>query len=115
MLTNKQIEEMKESLLSKKNLLMQLSEQTQTDRQPVLLDQSSVGRISRMDSMQLQAMQIESEQRRQLSIKLINSALSRIEEKNYGYCVICEEPIAIERLRSDPAVVNCIYCAQKSS
>ena len=82
MLTNKQIEEMKESLLSKKNLLMQLSEQTQTDRQPVLLDQSSVGRISRMDSMQLQAMQIESEQRRQLSIKLINSALSRIEEKN---------------------------------
>lgn len=81
------------------------------DRKPVELDQQSVGRLSRMDSMQVQAMAQATEQRRQVEKKRIMAALARIDEGEYGLCVACGEEIAERRLTVDPLAARCIGCA----
>ena len=75
-------------------------------------EENSVGRLSRMDAIQLQAMEKETNRRRELELKRINSALKRIQSKDYGYCMACDEPIANERLENDPATPLCINCAE---
>jgi DnaK suppressor protein len=79
----------------------------------VELDQTSVGRLSRMDALQGQAMSKEAGRRRQLELQKIAGALRRIENGDYGYCLSCDEPIARERLQFDPAASLCIACASK--
>ena len=90
------------------------SEITEGERKPVTLDQSMVGRLTRMDAMQSQAMAIETERRRDLEIKRIDAALGRINEGEFGYCGICGEPIDPRRLENDPTVVTCIACARNA-
>lgn len=80
----------------------------------VELDQSKVGRLSRMDAMQGQAMAQASRERRERTLRLIDSALARIDSDDYGYCQQCEEPIDINRLEFDPTVLLCIDCATKA-
>ena len=80
----------------------------------VELDQSRVGRLSRMDAMQQQAMGQASKRRLRLQIQSIDAALARIEANKYGDCAHCGETIAGARLRADPAVVLCIECATQA-
>ncbi|MGD1935396.1 MAG: TraR/DksA family transcriptional regulator [Candidatus Phaeomarinobacter sp.] len=81
------------------------------DRAPVMLDQQSVGRLSRMDALQVQAMAKALESRRKIALSQIDAALGRRDSGDYGYCVSCDEPIAPKRLELDPKVATCIACA----
>ena len=81
-------------------------------RRPVTLDQSKVGRLSRMDALQGQQMAEETARRRSLEMNRIQAALSRIERDEYGYCLRCEEDIAEKRLEFDAAATLCIKCAR---
>ena len=78
----------------------------------VILDQTSVGRLSRMDAMQGQQMALESERRRKEKLLQIKSALNRIETGAFGYCSGCEKEIAIGRLTINPAVTRCVDCTE---
>ena len=77
----------------------------------VELDQSRVGRLSRMDALQGQAMSREAGRRRHEELARIGAALIRVEEGEYGYCLRCGEEIAAGRLEVDPAATLCIQCA----
>jgi DnaK suppressor protein len=90
------------------------SAETSAGRDPVALDQQSVGRLSRMDAMQVQEMAKETERRRQARRLVIEAALARIAAGDYGFCVACDEEIPVKRLDLDPAVATCIKCASKS-
>lgn len=81
----------------------------------VELDQTRIGRLTRIDAIQSQAMAIETERRRAVELKRIESALSRIEAGDYGYCVACDEKINPKRLDQDPATPTCVDCASKAS
>ena len=91
--------------------LLRRVEITQEDRKPVELDQSQVGRLSRMDAMQVQEMALEQERRRELEIKRINAALVRISKGEYGFCLKCGEGITPKRLEFDPSTPMCVDCA----
>jgi len=80
----------------------------------VELDQTRVGRLSRMDAMQAQAISIATNSRRKIEMQRIAAALQRIEDGEYGYCLSCDEEIAPQRLGIDPAATLCIDCAEKS-
>lgn len=82
-------------------------------RQTVELDQSRVGRLSRMDALQSQAMAVETGRRRNIEIERVAAALKRLDEGDYGFCVNCGEDIQPKRLALDPAVPVCINCAGK--
>ena len=77
----------------------------------VELDQSKVGRLSRMDAMQAQAMAQASGQRREAMLRNIEAALKRVEDGSYGLCRDCDEPINPKRLAFDPTALRCIDCA----
>jgi DnaK suppressor protein len=80
----------------------------------VELDQSKVGRLSRMDAMQGQAMAQASRVRYQQRLRLIDAAVARVDSEDYGYCQQCEEPIDIGRLKFDPTMLLCVDCATKA-
>ncbi|MEJ2120476.1 MAG: TraR/DksA C4-type zinc finger protein [Alphaproteobacteria bacterium] len=81
------------------------------ERRPVELDQQSVGRLSRMDAMQVQAMAHATESRRQVRAQRIKAALVRIAADEYGYCVECGEEIPAARLDIDPTTPRCVDCS----
>lgn len=105
-------EEAIEVLTRMKSELESLSEISQEARATVTLDQQSVGRLSRMDALQGQAMAQASERQRRADIQRIEAAVRRIEDGDFGYCVECGEEIAPKRLEVDPAAAFCINCAQ---
>jgi DnaK suppressor protein len=89
-----------------------LSKTSKSGRDPVILDQQSVGRLSRMDAMQQQSMDLAREERRQQRLGILAAALQRIEADDYGYCLRCDELIKEARLKIDPAVLTCVSCAR---
>ncbi len=88
------------------------AEQGAEAAQPVELDQTRVGRLSRMDALQGQEMARAAERRREMELRKIDAALARLDAGDYGWCVTCGEEIAAERLKLDPAAPVCIDCAQ---
>ena len=81
------------------------------ERRPVELDQQSVGRLSRMDALQVQAMAQAVETRRQGRLQRIEAALGRIEDGEYSYCAECGEEIPPKRLAIEPTMERCVDCA----
>ena len=112
MTKSKEIKYYKELLTTSLHEIKQISKSTKFDRQPVQLDQTSIGRLTRMDQMQTQAMQIETQRRRKREINLIKQALGRIERDVFGECVLCGEEIEAKRLEYNPTILNCFECAK---
>lgn len=79
---------------------------------PVELDQARVGRVSRMDAMQQQAMAQAAARLAGMEKIRIQKALDRVRSGDYGYCMNCDEKIAEKRLQFDPSILFCIDCAR---
>lgn len=100
--------------IRKEELVQALRDGAQAAK-PVELDQSSVGRLSRMDAIQSQAMSAEAQRRREIDLARVTSALGRLDAGTYGECVSCGEAIAKKRLEHDPAAPTCIECARQGT
>ncbi len=82
------------------------------DAQSVVeLDQQAVGRLSRMDALQNQAMAKAQQARRDTEVHRLQAALIRMDEGEFGYCEDCGEEIARGRLELDLAASKCVSCA----
>ena len=91
--------------------LLHESEATAEEQRPVALDQQSVGRLSRMDALQVQAMAQALEARRQGRLLRIEAALRRLDAGDYGFCEECGEKIPAKRLEIDAVTERCVDCA----
>jgi DnaK suppressor protein len=111
--TDIDLAELTKRLTERRDELLNLASAGASEQGPVELDQSRVGRLSRMDAMQQQEMAREVGRRRILEISRANAALKRIADDEYGYCLSCGEPIAAKRLNLDPTAPSCIECAQQ--
>jgi len=100
-------------LLAAMKELEDLADQTFENRKAVELDQSSVGRLSRMHALQSQAMALATQRRRQDQLLRISGALQRIRDSEYGYCVSCGELIDRRRLELDPTALSCVACTKR--
>ena len=87
------------------------SARTAEGRRPVALDQQSVGRLSRMDALQQQAMDETTERTRRRDLLRIERAQARLRDGEYGWCEECGEEIAARRLEVDPMAERCVRCA----
>lgn len=105
---------MRDKLLKLRAALEAAVETAEGSAAIVELDQSAVGRLSRMDAMQAQAMAHASGQRREEMLRRITAALQRIDDGEYGVCLKCAEPINPKRLEIDPTVLLCVDCASQS-
>ena len=104
----------REKLLELQAELLAAAEAGKESAAVVELDQTKVGRLSRMDAMQAQAMAQASEQRREQTLRQIAAALKRIDDDEYGYCLKCDEAINPKRLEFDPTVTLWIECASRA-
>ena len=77
---------------------------------PVKLDQTAVGRISRVEAMQDQAMAQAAQRTAKLRLEQCHNALQAIARGGYGLCRKCEEPIGVKRLRAKPEAPFCLSC-----
>ncbi|MFC1749121.1 TraR/DksA family transcriptional regulator [Pseudomonadota bacterium] len=111
-LSNDQIQ-IRTRLLARRDELRAVAAAGDEAAQTVELDQQRVGRLSRMDALQGQAMSKEAKRRREDELKRIAIALSHLEEGDYGYCSECGEDIAPQRLDADPSASCCIRCAER--
>jgi DnaK suppressor protein len=106
------LQEFKSRLLKLKSGLLKAAETGEQAEEVVELDQARVGRLSRMDAMQAQAMSVETGRRRRQYLVEIEKALERIEAGDYGECLECGELIHPGRLEANPTATLCISCAQ---
>ncbi|MEZ5810686.1 MAG: TraR/DksA C4-type zinc finger protein [Rhizobiaceae bacterium] len=98
-------------LVAKKAELEEFSQLSADARAPVELDQQAVGRLSRMDALQNQAMQQAAERARKRDLVRIEMAERRLAAGDYGYCGECGEEIPDGRLKIDPMAERCVRCA----
>ncbi|WP_095012297.1 TraR/DksA family transcriptional regulator [Tsuneonella mangrovi] len=104
-------DEARAALLARREQLAQEARISAEGRAPVTLQQDSVGRLSRMDAMQQQAMAQAQDRRRKSEAVRIEAALIRLNEGEWGWCVTCGNEIAERRLAHDPSVATCVACA----
>ena len=93
------IDKIKQSIENEIKDLKILSKKSKVSRNPVELDQQSIGRLTRIDAIQQQQLQIASEKNRLNRINLLNATLKRIETGNFGHCIICEEDIPFKNVK----------------
>ena len=108
------LEILRQKLIALREALVAQDAMSEADRAPVALEQDSVGRLSRIDAMQLQAMAVAQQRRRQAERVAIDAALGRIDAGEFGCCVRCGEEIASARLQHNPAASTCIQCAREA-
>lgn len=70
----------------------------------------SVGRLSRLDSMQMQQMALAGKRRLEEQRARLHEARRRIDSGTFGRCLRCGNDIAIERLQHQPDAVTCMPC-----
>jgi DnaK suppressor protein len=80
----------------------------------VNLDQTAVGRVSRVDALQQQSMALSLQHSAQQKLKKVKAALGAIDQENFGDCQRCDEPIGFPRLRSQAETCFCLNCQSKA-
>ena len=111
-LTQTQLDELRgvlESDLRRLERSMRLTDQV---LEPATLDQTAVGRLSRMDTLQGQALARDLQGREQVRLALLQEALRRVAAGTYGWCLACSGPIPFARLLVFPESPECGACPQ---
>lgn len=104
----------REKLQALKVELLHLEAESRDSRETVELDQSRVGRLSRIDAMQSQAMNKAIGARRKQALTRIDGAFERLEDGEFGYCFKCGDGIAEKRLEFDPTAIYCTACSEEA-
>lgn len=104
------LKRVKAAIQSRMETLLEASDATQDDRATVVLDQQSVGRLSRMDALQQQAMAKANDTMRRKELSALTAALQRLETDEYGFCIDCGDEIGEKRLERMPTTLKCMDC-----
>lgn len=113
-LTEQQLADMKTILLEVQERLTDQLDSNKSASDVVSLDQTLVGRVSRMDAMQQQQMAMSTRQKTVQRLRRVNLALAAMESGDYGYCRSCDDPIGFARLQAQPETPLCIECQSRS-
>ena len=110
MLTIDQLIDLEMKVQDELDRIRRESEESGAEREAISPD-VSIGRLSRLDAMQMQEVAKDAERRREQRLHDLEAAQERIDNGEYGDCEICKEPIAFARLEAQPEAVRCGTCA----
>jgi DnaK suppressor protein len=108
-LTDAQVQELGEDLAALQASLTETVRGFESDK-TVELDQSRVGRLSRMDAMQAQQLAKASKEALSVRLRQVGQALRNLQRGEFGDCLRCEEPIGFKRLKARPEAPLCLSC-----
>ena len=100
-------------LTALKSELQSEIDQSAAESSPVQLD-GTMGRISRMDAMQVQQLALEVKRQRLERLKQVDGAFLRVKKGRFGLCARCNNPISFPRLDAVPDTVFCLPCTPSS-
>ena len=109
-LSGAQLHELREELNRQLRRLQKSMKITDEALRTVELDQTAVGRLSRMDSLQNQALSEGLREREAARLGQIVEALKRLQDGTYGICTSCRGAIPFERLFVFPEAPECASC-----
>lgn len=107
-----QIDELRADLDRQLRRLERSMKVTEAAMEPVKLDQTAVGRLSRIDTLQNQGLTRNLQEREQVKLAHIQEAFRRMEEGTYGLCVSCGGEIPFGRLYVMPEAPTCAICGE---
>lgn len=110
-LTAAQLEHFREQLLTAKASVEAILNQDAFGK-PVEAAGPTIGRLSRMDAIQVQAMSNMSRYQLDIRRRQIDAALQAMQRSAYGLCRECKELISIERLEALPEAPFCMPCQE---
>lgn len=113
-LTKNQLATLQQQLCNNKAELLEQLAISEAAAGIVTLDQTSVGRVSRIDAMQQQSMAVSTRHKAKHKLLSIESALRAFDQDDYGFCSQCDETIAYGRLLAQPEAKLCIGCQTKA-
>lgn len=109
-LSQEQIEELRAELERQLHRLQKSMSITDEALRTVELDQTAVGRLSRIDSLQNQSLSKGLREREVARLAQILEAIERLARGTYGVCVSCGGAIPFERLFVFPEAPECASC-----
>lgn len=112
-LTPQQLGQIRDDLLRALSKLERSMKNTEISARPVELDQSCIGRLSRIDALQNQGLSQNLKEREQAHLAKVMDALRRLEEGSYGICTACNKPIGFDRLLIFPETRSCAPCGTR--
>jgi DnaK suppressor protein len=111
-LTPGQLRELEEALLALRAELEALDRGLEDGTRPVEPD-SAIGRISRMDAMQVQQMAQANRRTARQRLQQVSAALQRVAADEYGECAECGDDIGYPRLKARPEAPFCLSCQSR--
>lgn len=112
-LSREQLAVLELRLIRSRNELQEQLEISEQSTQIVNLDQTAVGRVSRIDAMQQQSMALSAKSKAKAKLKKVALALMAIKNSDYGRCQQCEDDIGFPRLNVQPEASLCLDCQSK--
>ena len=110
-MTEEQLTHLRSIMISRIEAIEASLAEDDPESKPVAPD-VAIGRLSRLESMQSQQMNLAQQRRQQEERELLKNALDRIDKGSYGTCAYCLSPISYERLEAMPDAVVCMSCAR---
>ncbi len=111
-LSPEEVDELREEIFRELRKLERSMELTDEGLRPVELDPGAVGRLSRIDELQNQALTRNLREREELKLGALLQALRRLEQGVYGLCAECGAEIPADRLLVFPEAITCVGCAR---
>ncbi|MGD1815861.1 MAG: TraR/DksA family transcriptional regulator [Pleomorphochaeta sp.] len=109
-MTREFIDEMKEALKAEKSALLEKLVKQDSDFKDLVNSKTINDSIDSVTE-ELAFRKIQLTATRDFNkLQAINNALSRIHNKQYGYCILCGKEIPENRLRAIPYAVVCVDC-----
>ena len=110
-LTEDQLESFRQRLLAAKTSAETLLGQG-TAGTPVEASGPTIGRLSRIDAIQMQAMSKMNRHQLDVRLRQIDAALLVMDQGSFGQCRKCKEPMDLERLDAIPEAPFCLPCQE---
>lgn len=113
-LSDQELETLKSTLSILRGELKEQLDISKQSTKAVALDQTAVGRVSRIDAMQQQSMALSTRSKAETKLKKVTAAITAIENGEYGWCKRCDESIGYPRLEIQPESALCLNCQSKA-
>ena len=74
--------------------------------------ENAIGRISRMDAINNKSVVEAALRKSKEKLEKLNSALSKIDDDDFGLCIRCHKPIPLGRILIMPQARICVACSR---
>ena len=105
---NKAKESIKKSIKETQKDISRLKELTKP-----ISPENAIGRVSRMDAINNKSVNEVALRNAINKLTLLESALQRINQEDFGLCIRCKNEIPIKRVLLMPQSSRCVHCASR--